>query len=197
MSVPVKKKNIPINRENIIRVAERLFIIEGYHGTSLENIAREMGVTKAAIYYYIPNKREILREIINRTIEPAKEVIKVGKSNLPPKKRLRKMITMLIKYGAEMQETTLITFEMKNILPEKNRNALKYYHKQVGKVVCNTIQEGIDTGQFRIKDIKMASFAILGTANSIYRWYNPDGGLSPVQIANQFIHLLENGYIKK
>jgi TetR/AcrR family transcriptional regulator, cholesterol catabolism regulator len=192
-----KKKTISVNRENIIRAAERLFIIEGYHGASLENIAREMGVTKAAIYYYIPNKQEILREIINRTIEPAKEVIKVGKSDLPPKKRLRKMITMLIKYGADMQDTTLITFEMKNILPEKNRNTLKYYHKQVEKVVCNTIKEGTEKGQFRVKDIKMASFAVLGAANSIYRWYNPDGGMSPTQIANQFIHLLENGYLKK
>jgi TetR/AcrR family transcriptional regulator, cholesterol catabolism regulator len=197
VSKAAKKKNIAINRENIIKAAERLFIVEGYHGTSLENIAREMGVTKAAIYYYIPNKREILKEIINRTFEPAKEVIAAGKSDLPPRKRLKKIITMLIKVGAYMQETTLITFDMKNILPDKSRETLIHYHKEVEKVVFNTIKEGVETGVFQVKDIRMATFAILGTANSVYRWYSPGGNLTPAQIAGKFVNLLENGYLKK
>jgi AcrR family transcriptional regulator len=192
----MKKRNV-INRENIIKIAAQLFIIEGYHGASLNDIAEKMGVTKAAIYYYFHDKREILREIINRTIEPANKVIEAGKSDLPPDKRLEKIITILVKYAAEMPETTLITFEMNNILPVKDRNILKQYHEEVEKVVYNTIEEGVAQGLFKVKNIKMATFAILGASNSIYRWYRSNGELTPTQIANQYIYLLANGYLNK
>jgi hypothetical protein len=43
----------------------------------------------------------------------------------------------------------------------------------------------------------MACFAILTVSNGPYRWYRPGGSLTPVKIADQFIKLLENGYIKK
>ena len=196
MSKLVRKKRSEISRANIIKTAEQLFIIEGYHGTSTNAISKKMGVTKAALYYYFHNKREILREITNRTIEPANKVIEVGRSGLPPKKRLRNIIKVLIKTAAEMPETTLITFEMSNILPAKDRNLLRQRHKEVEEVVFNTIQEGVDEGIFKVKNVKMATFAILGAANSIYRWYRPDGELTPVQIANQYIDLLSNGYLK-
>lgn len=190
-----KKRNV-INRENIVKIAAQLFIVEGYHGASINDIAKKMGVTKAALYYYFKDKREILKEITNRTIEPANKVIEIGKSGLPPKKRLEKIITVLIKSAAEMPETTLITFEMNNILPVKDRNVLKQHHDEVEKVVYDTIKEGVDQGIFKAKNIKMATFAILGASNSIYRWYRPDGELTPARIANQYVYLLANGYLK-
>ncbi|MEJ2738897.1 MAG: TetR/AcrR family transcriptional regulator [Dehalococcoidia bacterium] len=191
------RKRRSINRESIVKMAAQLFIIEGYHGASISAIASKMGVTKPALYYYFRNKREILREITNRTIEPANKVIEIGRSDLPPKNRLRKIITTLIKTSAEMPETTLITFEMSNILPVKDRNLLRQRHKEVEEVVYKTIEEGVAQGLFRTKNIKIATFAILGASNSIYRWYSPKGMLTPTKIANQFIDLLANGYLKK
>jgi AcrR family transcriptional regulator len=191
-----RKRRNEINRENIVKIAAQLFIVEGYHGASINDIAKKMGVTKAALYYYFKDKREILKEITNRTIEPANKAIEIGRSALPPKKRLEKIIAVLIKSATEMPETTLITFEMNNILTAKDRSVLKQYHKEVEKVVYDTIREGVEQGVFKAKNIKMATFAILGAANSIYRWYRPDGELTPSRLANQFIYLLANGYLK-
>jgi AcrR family transcriptional regulator len=191
------RKKRSISRESIVKTAAQLFIIEGYHGASINAIANKMGVTKPALYYYFRNKQEILQEITNRTIEPANKVIEIGRSDLPPINRLRKIITTLIKVSAEMPETTLITFEMSNILPVKDRNLLRQRHKEVEEVVYKTIEEGVAQGFFRTKNIKMATFAILGASNSIYRWYSPKGTITPTKIANQFIDLLANGYLKK
>jgi len=52
-------------------------------------------------------------------------------------------------------------------------------------------------GCFAVDDTKIASFAILAVSNWIYHWYRPDGYLTPTQIADQVIYLLENGYMKK
>lgn len=184
-------------KDEIIRTSAKIFASKGYHATTLDEIAREIGVTKPAIYYHISNKEEILREIIGKIMEPMEEVAKVGRANLPPKERIRRMIRMLVEFGAERKETTLIAFEQINILPQRSRNALRRREKDVERVLQQTLKEGVEQGCFVVDDIKMASFAILAVSNWIYRWYRPDGYLTLTQIADQFIYLLENGYMKK
>lgn len=55
-------------RERILTTAVRLFAARGYDGTSLQAIADEMGLTKAAVYYYFHTKADILQAVL----EPGK-----------------------------------------------------------------------------------------------------------------------------
>ena len=50
-------------RQLVLDTAQRLFTEYGYDATSLQMIADEMGVTKAAVYYYFPTKAEILHAV--------------------------------------------------------------------------------------------------------------------------------------
>jgi len=50
-------------KERILDVALRLFNERGYDKTSLREIAGELGITKAALYYYFETKRQILLEL--------------------------------------------------------------------------------------------------------------------------------------
>lgn len=50
----------PSMRERILDVALDLFIANGYDGTSLREIAEQLGVTKAALYYHFESKDDIL-----------------------------------------------------------------------------------------------------------------------------------------
>jgi AcrR family transcriptional regulator len=199
--MPTKQKqpnnSMTKRRDEIISVAAQIFAVKGYHATTLDEIAREIGITKPALYYYINSKEDILREIVGKIMEPMEEVTEVGKSALPPRERLAKIIQMLVKFGAERKETTRIAFEQINILPRRSRDALRRRQKDVEEVVHETIRDGVERGDFAVDDAKLATLAILAVSNWIYRWYQPDGGLTPAQIADQFIHLLENGYIKK
>jgi AcrR family transcriptional regulator len=47
-------------RERILDVSLDLFIEKGYDKTSLREIAEQLGVTKAALYYHFPSKQDIL-----------------------------------------------------------------------------------------------------------------------------------------
>jgi AcrR family transcriptional regulator len=47
-------------RQQILETAQRLFAELGYDATSLQMIADEMGLTKAAVYYHFPAKNDIL-----------------------------------------------------------------------------------------------------------------------------------------
>jgi AcrR family transcriptional regulator len=58
-------------RQRILDVSRHLFTEQGYDGTSLREIADELGFTKAALYYHFQSKEEILRALL----EPVEEVI--------------------------------------------------------------------------------------------------------------------------
>jgi AcrR family transcriptional regulator len=184
-------------KDEIIRVASIIFAAKGYHGTTLEEIARKMGISKPALYYHIKNKAEILREVIGRMMEPMEEVARVGRSDLPPTQRIEQIITLLVKFAVERTETTLIAFEQNKMLPRKSQDALRRRQKEVELVLQETLEEGKQKGIFDFKDAKITSFTILATANWVYHWYKPGPGLNYKEIADQIIQMLENGLLTK
>lgn len=69
-------------RTRIIEVATRRFAERGYDATSLREIAEELGITKAAVYYHFPSKEDILAavleplsELVERTLDVVGDVI--------------------------------------------------------------------------------------------------------------------------
>jgi AcrR family transcriptional regulator len=189
--------NTPTRKEEIIRVAARLFATKGYHATTLDEIAGELGITKPALYYHIRDKEDILREIVNRIMEPMEAASRMGRSGLSPKEKIKGIVRILVKFAAERKETTLIAFEEVKILPKRTSDAIKRRQKEVELSLQEALKEGVDGGDFEVNDIKVASFAILGATNWVYRWYQPRGKLTPEIIAEQFINFLESGYLKK
>ena len=59
-------------RQQILETAQRLFAEHGYDATSLQMIADEMGLTKAAVYYHFPAKVDIRHEIIMAGVQQLK-----------------------------------------------------------------------------------------------------------------------------
>ena len=62
-------------RQQILETAERLFADQGYDATSLQMIADEMGLTKAAVYYHFPAKVDIRHAILMPKVEQLKALI--------------------------------------------------------------------------------------------------------------------------
>src|SRR6202035_1364763 len=56
-------------RQQILETAQRLFAEHGYDATSLQMIADEMGLTKAAVYYHFPAKVDIRHAILLPRVE--------------------------------------------------------------------------------------------------------------------------------
>ena len=54
------------DRETLINKATEVFVSRGYDGTSMDTVARELGITKSAIYHHVKSKEELLRLAINR-----------------------------------------------------------------------------------------------------------------------------------
>src|SRR5579875_3692344 len=86
-------------RRDILDAAVQLFRTRGYESARLEDVADELGITKASIYYYFPKKVDLLLEMCQHAIDNASDrQIKILSSDGPPDERLRRAIADPISY---------------------------------------------------------------------------------------------------
>ncbi|KRE02361.1 TetR family transcriptional regulator [Bosea sp. Root670] len=205
MSVPgnteIKSKRqgrppiIPDARNRILDDAARLFAQDGYDGTSLGELAASVGVTKAAIYHYFPNKKEIYEAIIVRTLEGLRRHVSqvTAQASGPEETLVRFMIAhadffeehydgflaMLVGYGG-----------MENVVMIAEAQKLRDDHEQALRQI---IADGVAQGAFRPVGIDTTSRAILSMLNWMVRWFKPGKGRRAAAFAQDYCDLMLGG----
>lgn len=189
-----------VRLQRIIDTAAILFHKKGYHSTTIDDVARELGLTKAALYHYVARKEELLSIIYTQAFETIfKDTNNISKMDLSPDEKLRRIIinhiTNIIIKGLSMfsvffsEETQLTPKAFRKIRAEK----VKYTD-----IIEKIIAQGISQGLFCNVDPKLQAYAILGMCNWVYKWYKPGHSpYNPDQIANHFVNLLERGYMAR
>ena len=84
-----------------------------------------------------------------------------------------------------LADATLFLHEWK-FLGEERRTLITERRNEYENLYRQVIEEGIDTGEFAPSDPKMAALLVLSTVNWIPQWYNPDGPMSPQEVADIF-----------
>src|SRR5712691_7607264 len=80
--------------ETILQAATRLFIDKGFDGTSMNDIADALGVTRTAVYYYYKNKVAILVALTDNITRVAAQLAEQAAQHehLPPLEALRTLV---------------------------------------------------------------------------------------------------------
>ena len=81
-------------KENIVKTALRLFLQNGYEKTSMNDIAREVGISKPAIYHHFKNKDELFHEVLSLFFE---EMGRWSKSRFGSCKTLKELLKAFFK----------------------------------------------------------------------------------------------------
>ena len=185
--------------QKITDTAAELFHRKGYRSTTLDDVSRELGITKAALYHYVSSKEKLLSRIYIQALENIfRNTDKIAGKDLPPDVRLRLIIQNHIK-GIIIQSISMFSvfFTEENQLPEKEFRKIRREKRKYTRIVEEIIEEGISQGLFRKSDPKLQAFALIGMCNWVYKWYKPGpDSYTPEQIADHFVGLLEGGYLK-
>jgi len=188
-----------VRLKKIIKTATELFHRKGYRSTTLEDVATELGITKAALYHYVSSKENLLSIIYIQALENIfRNVDKILGMDLPPDEKLKMIIRNHIK---EIIIPSLpmyaVFFSEENQLPESDFKKIQEEKKKYTKILEQIIGEGISQGLFRATDARLLAFAIIGMCNWVYKWYKVgNSNYSPDQIVEHFMTLLERGYLQ-
>jgi len=85
-------------RDQILAIARRLFVDQGYAGTSIADLARELGTTTAALYYHFPSKADILTELLTGPLEAFSRVAERA-AGVPPAELLAELVELSVEWG--------------------------------------------------------------------------------------------------
>ena len=185
-----REQQFSLKRDALLREAGRAFSLRGYHNTSLEDVAKTLDVTKAALYYYVKNKQEILFECHMMSLDFGDEAMRYCEGG---RTGLEKILLLIDKYVGT------ITSEMGSFAVLGEYDALEPQNKAIigkrrdkfDRGFRKLISEGIADGTVRAVDPKLTVFFFMGSINWMTRWFTPEGPRTGEQIARQLVDLVE------
>jgi AcrR family transcriptional regulator len=182
-------------RAEILHAALATVRERGYHATTLDDIADRLGIRKAALYHYFPDKDAILYACHRESLAELDRLIEESaRCCTSSRERLAYLIREHVRVMTEKLEGSPLAFEVSALSPERRAEVIagrdRYEH-----VLRDVVAAGVKQGEFRKVDPKMAVFAILGAINWIARWYSPEGGATGPALGDQFADLLLGGLV--
>lgn len=184
-------------REEILDAAIEAFAEGGYHGTSMEDIARIVGVRKRALYHYFSSKDELLFEILKQPTEIMIERLgEISSSTDRPSEKLRQAFFLHIHTMVEHLDELKVLLSETKYLKARRRKQIVALRDRYESLFRKIIREGVDSGELRPLDVKLVTFSIMGVGNWINQWYRP-GGMSPENLASRFWDMICGGILER
>ena len=188
-----RRRDPATKREAVLKTAAQLFLEKSYGRTSMNDVADRLNITKPALYHYFNNKEDILLECYRLGVglieETLNEIADHGGNGLQKVEAFIQSyaIVMTVNFGRCVMRLD------EGDLTSEARTEVRTYKRKIDRRLRSFLQEGIDDGSIAPCDTKIAAFAIAGALNWICMWYEPDGALSPEEIAAQFAQTLTRG----
>ncbi len=169
--------------EALYHQAALAFHENGYAGTSLADIAGRLGISKATLYHYVGNKQELLLgcHLVGSDAADA-ALAQVPKTGLTGLQKLRLALRCHLEYIIGKDSASMVVLETSALTPE-NFKIVSARRDRFQRGFTRLIQEGIKDGSVVRCDPKLATFAVLGGANWVEKWYRPGGPWTSNQIA--------------
>lgn len=180
-------------REAILDTALAMFLEQGYHHVTLNQVAERLNITKPALYNYFGGKNEILFACWMAGYEQVEAGI--AEIEAGPGDGLARLRALIRLYGLLMttpRGRCLIRFDARDFTPDQQAE-VSACKRKVDAAFRGWIEAGIGDGSIRACDAKMAAFAIGGALNWIGQWHDDKGPMSGEAVAGEFAERLTQG----
>lgn len=186
-----------VTRESIIDAAVHLFNQNGYHATSMRDIAQVVDLKKPSLYHHFDSKEDILLAILEKGMEQfIAEMETIAASENGCKQKLVAAVEAHARLIADNPEGAAVFLHEDRGLGEEYLSEYVAKRDRVEQLFRAIVKQGIDEGVFREADVAITTQALLGAVNWMTRWYRPQGRLSAEQIADVFCDLFLYGLVQ-
>ncbi|HEX4224089.1 MAG TPA: TetR/AcrR family transcriptional regulator [Pseudonocardiaceae bacterium] len=161
---------------------------QGYHGTSVRDIARRVGVTVPALYYHYENKQALLFALLTQSMEALLEKCEAALAETAPDPvaGVSALVECVVRFMAYRGSKGLLDSEIRSLQPE-NRASYIAQRDQLDTIMQFVVAAGVHNGVFRTEHPVEAARALLTMCHAVARWYHLDGELSPAELAERYV----------
>jgi AcrR family transcriptional regulator len=180
------------DRESLLLVAVDVFNERGYDGTSMEDLAARLGITKSAIYHHVPGKAELLRLAMDRALDglftAAAELADGESATARLELLVRRSVEVLV---AELPFVTLLLRVRGNTDVERAALARR---REFDQIVADLVRQAVAEGGIRPDvDAAVTARLLFGMVNSLAEWYRPDRGRGAAELADAVVAVAFHG----
>ena len=181
-------------RELILAEAAKLFKDRGYSGTSMRDLAGQVGMEAASMYNHIKSKDELLDTICFRISDTyISQLAEIERTAIPYGEKIKSLVRLHIRLMVEDSAAVSVANHDWKYLPEPRLTEFKQARKNYEKGFAALIEAGIAAGEFRPVNVSVALFTVLSAVRWVELWYRPGRGLTAQELENNIITVLLGG----
>ncbi|MFE4369700.1 TetR/AcrR family transcriptional regulator [Streptomyces sp. NPDC056835] len=178
----------PLELDPVLSGALSAFHEHGYHGTTVRDIARRVGVTVPALYYHYENKQALLVALLDRLMRDVLDRCRAATSDAgdDPVERFSLLVESIVLYMANRRKLAFLDTEIRSLEPENHARyvALRDYLEHT---LVDTVVDGVEKHAFSTPYPADACRAVLAMCQGVANWYRPGGPLTPTEIARRYV----------
>ncbi len=173
-------------------MAARLFAERGYHGTSIGDLAKALGVQKGSLYAHIESKQDLLYEAMREGSEAFHRALDAVPDDLPAAERIRLALRAHLRVVAEQLDVaTVFVREWRYLEGDRGAEFLAERRRYEERFRA-LFREGRDRGELRTDlDDQVAALLVLSAANWAYTWLPAVADTD--ELADRFYAILADG----
>ncbi|HUN29772.1 MAG TPA: TetR/AcrR family transcriptional regulator [Alphaproteobacteria bacterium] len=173
----------PYDIDSVTDVAFHVFAERGYDATSMDDVARAAGITKASIYHHVPSKEALLARGLNRALAALFGVLDEPEACAgTARARLAAIVRRVAEITMSLRAEVSVLFRVRGN-SQTERDAMER-RRAFDARITDLVREAQAGGEIR-RDIEAALVVrlVFGMSNSVVEWYRPDGRTPAAMIA--------------
>jgi AcrR family transcriptional regulator len=181
-------------RDELLAVAARTFTERGYDGTSMDELARELGISKSAIYHHVRGKQELLRLATDRALDGLSVIVdEAAAADGPAIVRLELAVRRSV--GLLVDELPFVTLllRVRGNTPVERRAIRR--RRRIDHALAGLVAKAAAEGDLRDDvDPELTARLLFGMVNSLVEWYRAGrGGTGRDELADAVCRLAFTG----
>lgn len=188
----------PRRSGEIIDAAARVFASKGFHGASTQDIADELGIRQASIYYYFPSKEVALEKVCLIGAEGFYESAKaIADGDGTAAAKLSRLCVAHTTPLLDRADYVRVFLTQRQFLPQASRRKIGRWSRGLERAFERVIASGISTGEFdRALDPRLATLVLLGALNAVPLWLEKEN-FAVATIAETISKVFLQGMMKR
>lgn len=159
--------------ESVLATAVTVFTERGFEGTSIDELARRLGVGKSAVYHHVQSKDALLGLALDRALVGLEEVAdRVRRLDGPAVDRLETLIRASVAVLVDRLPYVTVLLRVRGN-SDVERQALAR-RRRVDRLVADLVKQAVSDGDLRPDvDPSVTARLLFGTVNSLTEWLKP------------------------
>jgi AcrR family transcriptional regulator len=179
-------------RADVVAAAIEVFREKGYERATVREIAERAGLGTSSLYFHVRSKEQLALAAVRPVVEEgAAWLEELVASDQPPEEKLRAAIVRAVELYERHPAVTLYLSDfypvVDRLLPEAGERAKAAWAELVRQVLA---AGGAPVDERRAR---LLSFAVLGMASWMHRWFRPDGPVGATELGHLYADLVLDG----